>query len=782
MKLSEEQAAELRGQVEGKVIMPEQDIEAWKVAIRVVSHHPPTKTGDPARPMANPPGLGFAPSQPDKDCIPSQSLAKRVSDNAIVVQVLHAQDVSKVILFARKYQLEISIKAGGYGAAGWAVRGDIIIDLVAIRKISITLPTDSPSLQHTQSHSAFMTNGVSIGSSADGSANTTQEISGTTLNNSSRKGKEKQDSKRSAEDAFGLSSAPSGPSKQLIITQERSNSDSSSGSSLYTKSRSASPRAADDAGPEKDVLSPADESGSGSGASGSTSVTTPSARNSSSRPSKPAGPKPSAAPSGGSSGANRLTSSNVQTKADSHSQTSSAIQQSETQFWVAEQRASPASSQLPAITRTSATPANAMLDHEKQMTSSGSYAITGNPDSFTRPRYRPDPTLHSSNSFTTSPFSDQGTAPRDENHALVTLGAGLMTRDIDRATSRYGYHIPLSSYPVGSALFLSGGFGFASRCHGLSTDNVVCAEFVLADGRIVQLRNESTLEDANLTDEEVQEQRDLWWAVRGAGSAFGVMTRLTAKAYRIGQVYSSNTIYPFSAATAPSLIKHWRDCVKTVPEQVYSNLILSSGPSKGTHVIVVQYCYLGSQSAGEPYVQAMNAWDGEICLLQDSGMVSFVQQQESVAQVLDLSENTRWTIHAELIETLSDDVIDKTVQRFDDSAETTAWMLELTGGQIAKIDESKSCFPTRHRSAPFLAAAIAQWDDPDCDGSGSAGTEWITNVICPASPGGPIPSFCEVDQSAKGVSKMFGTNWDRLVKLKEKYDPVHMFTHTFWPR
>lgn len=126
-------------------------------------------------------------------------------------------------------------------------------------------------------------------------------------------------------------------------------------------------------------------------------------------------------------------------------------------------------------------------------------------------------------------------------YAIITFGAGVHSKQLDKVTSQspYGaFHVPTSAFPVGAGQFLLGGFGFLGRKHGLAMDNVVEAEVVLADGRIVWLGAEGHKGDF----EDGENPDDLWWAIRGAGSSFGVVTRLRAKAYYLPSVYAGNFI------------------------------------------------------------------------------------------------------------------------------------------------------------------------------------------------------------------------------------------------
>ena len=90
----------------------------------------------------------------------------------------------------------------------------------------------------------------------------------------------------------------------------------------------------------------------------------------------------------------------------------------------------------------------------------------------------------------------------------------------------------------------------------------------------------------------------------------------------------------FHRATAPSLIKHFRDCIKGAPRELYANVLLTAGPADKDSLVVIQMCYVGSKEKGMEYLEAILSWDGERCLLNGVDEKSFLHQQDSVAQVL----------------------------------------------------------------------------------------------------------------------------------------------------
>ncbi|KAJ7817277.1 hypothetical protein B0H14DRAFT_2842975 [Mycena olivaceomarginata] len=408
------------------------------------------------------------------------------------------------------------------------------------------------------------------------------------------------------------------------------------------------------------------------------------------------------------------------------------------------------------------------------------------PPSVTQSAYNPrsgsDPwgprsgTLITNSSLPPVPLNLASQAEPIYPNAYVTFGAGMRQKEIDTFTAKHQlearslagpnttipYHVPLSAHPVGSGVMLLGGFGFLSRLHGLSIDSLVEVEMVTADGQI-RIVNEN-------------ENSDLWWALRGAGPALGVVTRYKAKAFPVPVVFAAASTAP----PAPSLIRHFRDCVKGAPRELYANVLLTAGPEGKDSLIVVQMCYIGPKEKGQEYLQALSSWNGERCLLNEVHEKSFLHQQDSVAQVLRGKPGRQWFIRSALITSLPDEIINETVMQFADTPVGCTWLFELAGGAI--LDFENNCVPKSQREAAFTIAALHQWemtvDDDRCIDSAE---EWIAGSLKSVQSGGPFPSFLGRHEPAERTIGCYGTNWDRLVEVKKKYDPKNVFRNSLWP-
>lgn len=637
-----------------------------------------------------------------------------------VVCPLDAEDVSKIILFCNKHSLSLSVRAGGYGTGGWAIGGDIIVDLSKLVEVDIETPREDGTFTSLKDVAAANSKGkkaVSGGLSSTGKRRREEDAELRHYDSASRAvadflrgpdfpsdivpppaNKRRLDPPPPVSASSSLSPSDKTP---LLSTESSSNASSNAWSSPSTMATSTSPSpgplADNESGPQEPPKHPT-----------------------------PATPAPSNADPFG-------------------------YLDTPTNFPPV----------IPPSTVQSFYNPHAMLNIWG--TANPSALLTDDPNS----------------ALAQMNMLSQVEPPH--SHVYVTFGAGMRQKEIDTYTAknpfevRYPsgagsctipYHVPFSAHPVGSSIMLLGGFGFLSRLHGLSVDNLVEVEMVLADGRIVVV-NEN-------------EHSDLWWALRGAGTTLGIATRYKAKAYPVPVVFAGNLIYRFNKATAPSLIKHFRDCVKGAPHELYANVLLTAGPAGKDSLMVIQMCYVGSREKGQEYLNAISSWDGEKCLLNEVDEKSFLHQQDSVAQVLRGKAGRQWFIRSALVSSLPDDIINQTVIQFSDTPVGCTWLFELAGGAIPDYEDT--CIPKSQREASFTIAALHQWEmEMDDDRCKDSAEEWIADTLEPVQLGGPFPSFLGRREPPSRVKTCFGDNWKRLCEVKTEYDPKNLFKSTFWP-
>ncbi|KAJ7750109.1 hypothetical protein DFH07DRAFT_828209 [Mycena maculata] len=616
-----------------------------------------------------------------------------------VVCPLDAEDVSKIILFCAKHNLSPSVKAGGYGTAGWAIGGDIIIDVSKLVEIGIEAPLEGGGWSSLREQDK---------------ANKVKDIGP-----SGKRRREEDSALRfydsASEQVANFLRGPYQPGWDLPQTVRRRVEPAAEPPSNRLRNISAEDSSESD--------SNSDEAHAVRSHPLSTAVTSPSP-----------GPPPSSGASRPVVGGDPFGYLNAPTNF---------------------QPAPPSVIQSPYNPLVGAGP-------DPWVLRSG-------------PR-----TLIANSSLPPIPLNLASQAEPIYPNAYVTFGAGMRQKEVDMYTANHQlearslagpnatipYHVPFSAHPVGSAVMLLGGFGFQSRLRGLSIDSLVEVEMVLADGRII-IVNE-------------KEHPDLWWGLRGAGPALGVVTRYKARAFPVPVVFAGNLLYRFHPATAPSLIRHFRDCIKGAPRELYANVLLTAGPEGKDSLIVVQMCYIGSKEKGQEYLLALSSWDGERCLLNEVNEKSFLHQQDSMAQVLRGKPGRQWFIRSALITSLPDEIINETVMSFAGTPVGCTWLFELAGGAI--VDFEDTCVPKSQRESTFTIAALHQWemsiDDDRCIDSAE---EWIAGALQSVQIGGPFPSFLGRHEPAERTIKCYGDNWERLRTVKQKYDPKNLFKNSLWP-
>ncbi|KAG5635651.1 hypothetical protein H0H81_010521 [Sphagnurus paluster] len=638
-----------------------------------------------------------------------------------VIVPLDAEDVSKVILFCVKHNLSPSVKAGGFGTAGWAIGGDIIIDLSKLVEVDIEPPRPDGSFTGLK-HAAPENKGKDTGNAATSGKRRREDDAEL----------RRYDQASRAVDTFLHSPERTSEDGPSPLVRRRIDNGSSSGASDRPATRISS-----------------------------TSTHTP---------------------------APAVESRQISIESDTISASNASEESSEGSRTISTGPATPSSIVTTNGSTSDSRPSCANRPADPFGYLNGGPGPVAAPVGATQSAYAPSSMLRSWAPGTGNllfgyqnlPPGQMALAEPIHPHAFVTFGAGMRQKEIDTFTAQHKlearytngniemipYHIPFAAHPVGSSIMLLAGFGFLSRMHGLSIDNLVEVEMVLADGRIV-IVNE-------------KEHQDLWWALRGAGPCLGVATRYKAKAFPVPVVFAGNLIYRFNRATSPSLIKHFRDCVKGAPRELYVNLFLTAGPAGKDSLVVIQMCYLGSREKGQEYLALISSWDGERCLLNEIDEKSFLHQQDSVAQVLRGKAGRQWFIRSALITSLPDNIINETVLQFADTPVGCTWLFELAGGAVADFEDT--CIPKSQREATFTVAALHQWElgaaDDRCI---SSAEDWIGKTLKPVHQGGPFPTFLGRHELPERTKACYGVNWDRLCEVKKKYDPKNLFRHNFWP-
>lgn len=302
------------------------------------------------------------------------------------------------------------------------------------------------------------------------------------------------------------------------------------------------------------------------------------------------------------------------------------------------------------------------------------------------------------------------------------------------------------------------------RKHGLSIDNLISVDIVTSDG---ELRRASA-----------GENDDLFWAVRGAGSNFGVVTSFEFQAHPIGpMVMVAAVLYPLEDASA--LLPAWRDYMASAPEELSSLALCWSVPSHsafpaelhGKPVLLVAGAYAGSVDGGTRIVQPLRELAQPV--LDLSGPWPWTGLQSGFDAIFPNGELRYWKSRAlaELSEDAIDDILDFAARRPTAVSDIAIWH---HGGAMSRVGESDTAYAGR--SAQFLVTGEASWTDPARSEEAIAWGRDFWDAMARHSTGGLYLNFPGLGEENDALVRAgYGVNYDRLASLKAKYDPANLF-------
>jgi len=354
----------------------------------------------------------------------------------------------------------------------------------------------------------------------------------------------------------------------------------------------------------------------------------------------------------------------------------------------------------------------------------------------------------------------------DPSTQTVRVQAGATLGDLDRETQLHGLAVPagvVSTTGV-AGLTLHGGAGHLRRKHGLSIDSLLSVDIVTADG---QMRTASATENENL-----------FWAVRGAGSNFGVVTSFEFRAHPVGPMVMVGAIF-YPADDAPQLLRAWRDYVTTAPDELSSLALLWSIPPgepfpeehHGKPVVVVAACYCGSVEEGEPVVQPLRELGQP--LVDMSGPWPWLGLQSGFDALFPKGGFYYWKSRelAALRDEAIDVIADFGARRPSPLTDIVVWH---HGGAMSRVGETETAYGGR--DAAFLVTGEASWNDPALTDEAIGWGRAFWDAIGPHSTGGVYLNFAGLGEEKEALVKAgYGANYERLVALKAKYDPTNLF-------
>ncbi len=353
----------------------------------------------------------------------------------------------------------------------------------------------------------------------------------------------------------------------------------------------------------------------------------------------------------------------------------------------------------------------------------------------------------------------------DPSSRTVRVGPGCTSGDVDHATHPFGLAVPFGivSTTGVAGLTLGGGSGHLARKYGLTIDNLLEADVVLADGKFVTASKTSNA--------------DLLWALRGGGGNFGVVTSFLFQTHPVGMVFAGPIAWEQSHAR--EILRAYRDFIPKAPEELGAFVGLKMVPSTppfpnefwGARICLLVACYNGPEADGKKALAPLlNALPPPA--LNWMSMMPFPALQSMFDGLYP--KGMQWYWRGDFVKTLSDAAIDAHLQEAAKTpSELSLMHLYPTDGAVHRIGKQETAWSARDANWSMVIAGI----DPNPQKAGAV-TRWTKDywaAVHPHDLAGGYSNFMMDDEGESRVKATYGENYPRLAALKAKYDPANLF-------
>ncbi|MDQ3226294.1 MAG: FAD-binding oxidoreductase, partial [Chloroflexota bacterium] len=343
----------------------------------------------------------------------------------------------------------------------------------------------------------------------------------------------------------------------------------------------------------------------------------------------------------------------------------------------------------------------------------------------------------------------------DPERRIARAGGGTIWKEFDVATQEHGLATTggvISMTGIGG-LTLGGGLGHLMRAHGLSCDNLIGAQVVLADGSVV-------------TTSET-ERPELLWGLRGGGGNFGVVTELQYRLHPVDGMYGGLLLYP--RARGVEALQTYRAVTASAPDELSTFIAFLSTP-EGAPIVAFIPAYAGDAAAGEAAVAGYRALGEPIADMV--GPMPYVALQQMLDEGFQPGPHVYWRSH--FLTGLPDAAIDVIVAGANAApSPLSSVLVEHLGGAVARVGKDETAFD--HRDAEYNFAVIAVWTDPAEADVNIAWARGVWEAMHPYARGVYV-NYLGVGDGVDRVRAAYGPEkYARLAALKREYDPENVF-------
>ena len=352
----------------------------------------------------------------------------------------------------------------------------------------------------------------------------------------------------------------------------------------------------------------------------------------------------------------------------------------------------------------------------------------------------------------------------DTKSKTARVEPGVTLGEFDRDVQTFGLATPvgINSTTGIAGLTLGGGFGWLSRRFGLTIDNLISADVVTAAGDLVRVSE--------------NDKPDLFWGIRGGGGNFGIVTSFEFRLHKVGpEVLAGLIIHPLDAAG--DVLRFYRDFIKTTPKEFVCWFVLRIAPPlpflpaewHGKEILALSVCYSGNVQDGVRIAKPLRSFGKPIADI--IGPMPFVAWEAILDPLLAPGMRNYWKTH-DFLE-VSDGLIDTLIsyaKRIPDPQTEIAFA--LLGEGVTKVPKKETSYT--HRDAAFVLNVHGRWDNPANDTKCISWARELFQAAAPFATGGAYVNFMTGEEQDR-VRPAYGSNYDRLARLKKKYDPNNLF-------
>ncbi|MEA5408854.1 FAD-binding oxidoreductase [Haloarculaceae archaeon H-GB2-1] len=351
----------------------------------------------------------------------------------------------------------------------------------------------------------------------------------------------------------------------------------------------------------------------------------------------------------------------------------------------------------------------------------------------------------------------------DPNAKTARVEPGVVLNELDHETQAFGLATPAgyNSTTGVAGLTLGGGWGWLSRKHGLTVDNLLSADVVTAQGELVHASED--------------ENEDLFWGLRGGGGNFGIVTSFEFQLHEVGPtVLSGPIVHPFDDAEA--VLSGFRDFAADAPNDATVWCVIRHAPPlpfipeewHGRKVVILATFYAGDMEEGEKVLQSVRDIGEPIA--DAVGPHPYAGWQQAFDGLAPAGNRHYWKSH-NFVE-LTDEMIETFVEYGETiPTEETEIAIPHLGGAINEKPVGETAYP--HRNAEFIMNLHTQWTDSDQDEECIAWARDMHEAMAPHATGGVYANF--VPEQVGDQQAAYRENYDRLVEVKNEWDPGNLF-------